>query len=164
MQANGAEMMRLAACLATERGIEVCAPVHDAFLICAPLDRLEADVTTVRECLAEASRVVLDGFELSTDAILVRHPDRYSDPRGAEMWDRVMKLIGKQAPGSGVTCLRIATPLTISQLCGSTRLIRSCGSRMHPPRRLPNGKSILSACRGHGSSGSGMPIMSVHGS
>ena len=42
MQANGAEMMRLACCLATERGIEVCAPVHDALLICAPLDRLEA--------------------------------------------------------------------------------------------------------------------------
>jgi DNA polymerase-1 len=40
MQANGAEMMRLAACLATERGIEVFAPVHDAFLICAPLNRL----------------------------------------------------------------------------------------------------------------------------
>jgi DNA polymerase I len=96
MQANGAEMMRLAACLATERGIEICAPVHDAFLICAPLDRLEADVTAVRECLAEASRVVLDGFELGTDATLVRHPDRYSDPRGAEMWDRVTKLINKR--------------------------------------------------------------------
>src|SRR5262249_1786211 len=27
MQANGAEMMRLACCLATERGIQVCAPV-----------------------------------------------------------------------------------------------------------------------------------------
>ena len=33
MQSNGSELMRLAACLATERGIEVCAPVHDAFLI-----------------------------------------------------------------------------------------------------------------------------------
>jgi hypothetical protein len=96
MQANGAEMMRLAACLATERGIEVCAPVHDAFLICAPLDGLEADVTTVRECLAEASRVVLDGFELSTEATLVRYPDRYNDPRGAVMWDRVMELINKR--------------------------------------------------------------------
>ena len=39
MQANGAEMLRLACCLATERGIEVCAPVHDAVLIAAPLDR-----------------------------------------------------------------------------------------------------------------------------
>src|SRR5215208_6402244 len=36
MQANGAEMMRLAGSLATERGIAVCAPVHDAFLIEAP--------------------------------------------------------------------------------------------------------------------------------
>jgi DNA polymerase family A len=44
VQGNGAEMMRIAACLATERGIEVCAPVHDAFLICAPLDRLDADI------------------------------------------------------------------------------------------------------------------------
>src|SRR5262249_42941209 len=33
MQGNGAEMLRLACCLATERGIEVCAPVHDAVLI-----------------------------------------------------------------------------------------------------------------------------------
>jgi DNA polymerase-1 len=32
VQGNGAEMMRIAACLATERGIEVCAPIHDAFL------------------------------------------------------------------------------------------------------------------------------------
>ena len=44
MQANGAEMMRLAAIAATEAGIEVCAPVHDAFLIAAPLSRLEADI------------------------------------------------------------------------------------------------------------------------
>ena len=67
MQANGAEMLRLACCLATERGIEVCAPVHDAFLICAPLDRLEADVARMRAAMAEASRVVLGGFELGTD-------------------------------------------------------------------------------------------------
>ena len=33
MQANGAEMLRLACCLATERGIAVCCPVHDALLI-----------------------------------------------------------------------------------------------------------------------------------
>ena len=33
MQANGAEMLRMACCLATERGINVCAPVHDALLV-----------------------------------------------------------------------------------------------------------------------------------
>jgi hypothetical protein len=96
MQANAAEMMRLAACLATERGIEVCAPVHDAFLICAPLDRIEADVVAMRAAMAEASRVVLKGFELATDVHITRYPDRYMDSRGAVMWDRVMGLLQQQ--------------------------------------------------------------------
>ena len=43
-QSNGSEMLRLAACFATEQGIEVCALIHDAVLICAPLDRLKVDV------------------------------------------------------------------------------------------------------------------------
>jgi DNA polymerase-1 len=96
MQANGAEMLRLACCLATERGIEVCAPVHDAVLICAPLESLDADVVRMRQAMAEASRIVLGGFELGTDAQIVRYPDRYMDERGAVMWDRVMKLIDGQ--------------------------------------------------------------------
>jgi DNA polymerase-1 len=96
MQANGAEMLRLACCLATEQGIEVCAPVHDAVLICAPLDRLDADVACMREAMAEASRIVLDGFELGTDVNLVRYPERYMDEAGAAMWGRVMRLVGGQ--------------------------------------------------------------------
>jgi DNA polymerase I len=100
MQANGAEMLRLACCLATERGNEVCAPVHDAVLICAPLDRLGADVARMQDTMREASRIVLDGFELGTDVAIVRHPDRYADERGNTMWDRVMKLINEQQQGA----------------------------------------------------------------
>src|SRR5215211_1117773 len=74
MQANGAEMLRLACCLATERGVEVCAPVHDAVLICAPVERLEADVARMREAMREASTIVLHGFELATEASAVQHP------------------------------------------------------------------------------------------
>jgi hypothetical protein len=48
MQANGAEMLRIACCLATERGVEVCAPVHDAVLICTPLNCLDADIAIMR--------------------------------------------------------------------------------------------------------------------
>jgi DNA polymerase I len=96
MQANGAEMLRLACCLATERGIEVCAPVHDAVLICAPLERLDADVARMQDAMREASRIVLGGFELGADAKIVRFPNRYMDERGAAMWDRVMKLIHEQ--------------------------------------------------------------------
>jgi DNA polymerase I len=103
MQANGAEMLRLACCLATEQGIEVCAPVHDAVLICAPLDRLDSDVALMQDAMREASRVVLNGFELGTDAEIIRYPDRYADPRGAVMWQRVMALIHEQRRGSQLT-------------------------------------------------------------
>lgn len=95
MQSNGSEMLRLACCLATERRVEVCAPIHDAVLICARLDRLDHEVARMQSCMAEASRIVLAGFELRTDATIVRHPNRYTDPRGAVMWDRVLKLIGQ---------------------------------------------------------------------
>src|SRR5262249_37726702 len=79
MQANGAEMLRLACCYATEAGIEVCAPIHDAILICAPLDRLEHDIAATRSAMAAASRAVLDGEELQTDVAITRYPDRYMD-------------------------------------------------------------------------------------
>ena len=93
MQANGAEMLRLACCLGIERGIEVCAPIHDAVLICAPLDRLETDVERMRLCMREASQIVLNGFEIRTEAKLVRHPDHYSDPRGERMWQEILSLL-----------------------------------------------------------------------
>ena len=95
MQANGAEMMRLAACLATERGVEVCAPVHDAFLICAPLARLDQDVATMRAAMAEAARICLSGFELGTDVSITSWPNRYMDPRGRVMWQRVLELLDR---------------------------------------------------------------------
>jgi DNA polymerase-1 len=95
MQANGAEMLRLACCLGTERGIEVSAPVHDAVLICAPLDMLDADIARMRDAMAEASRIVLKGFELGTDVSIVRYPDRYSDKRGVKMWAEVTSLVSR---------------------------------------------------------------------
>ena len=46
IQATGAEMLRLACCLATERGVRICAPVHDAILIEAAEDEIESAVAT----------------------------------------------------------------------------------------------------------------------
>jgi hypothetical protein len=96
MQANGAEMLRLACCYATEQGIEVCAPVHDAILIWASLDQLDQQIAATRACMAKASRDVLDGEELRTDVNVVRYPDRYMDTRGAVMWQRVLELIDQK--------------------------------------------------------------------
>ena len=98
MQANAAEMLRVACCLATERGVEICAPVHDAVLICAPLEQIEHDIVAMRAAMAEASRVVLAGFELNTDVKLTRWPDRYMDPRGRQMWERVCSLVARAEP------------------------------------------------------------------
>jgi hypothetical protein len=98
MQANAAEMLRVACCLATERGIEVCAPVHDAVLICAPLDKIEDDIAVMRASMVEASRFVLAGFELSIDVKVTRWPDRYMDPRGCQMWERVCSLVARAEP------------------------------------------------------------------
>jgi DNA polymerase I-like protein with 3'-5' exonuclease and polymerase domains len=100
MQANGAEMLRLACCIGTESGIEVCAPVHDAVLIAAPLERLDHDVARMKDAMRESSRGVLNGFELGIDAEIVRHPDRYGDPRGTVMWKRVTDLIQQRQSGA----------------------------------------------------------------
>ncbi len=93
MQANGAEMLRIACCLGTERAVRVCAPVHDAILIEAPAEEIEAEAARMQEYMRTAARVVLAGFELRTDADIIRSPARYSDPRGAVMWDRVTRLL-----------------------------------------------------------------------
>jgi len=93
MQANGAEMLRLACCLATERGVTVCAPVHDAILIEAPLGELESAVDRAQRSMADASRVVLDGFCLRSEEKLIRHPDRFQDERGAQMWAMVWDVL-----------------------------------------------------------------------
>jgi hypothetical protein len=98
MQANGAEMLRLACCLATERGISVCAPVHDALLIEAPADRIDAAVEYCQASMREASAIVLGGFELRSDAKVVRYPDRYMDPRGVRFWDTVWSLFTDRQP------------------------------------------------------------------
>jgi hypothetical protein len=95
MQAHGAEMLRLACCLATERGIEVCAPIHDAMLIMAPVETIETAVAATREAMAEASRIVLAGFEVRTEAKITRYPERFADKRGTRMWNVVVQLVGE---------------------------------------------------------------------
>jgi len=93
MQANGAEMLRVAGIAAAEAGIEVCAPVHDAFLIAAPLDRLDEDVARMREIMTKAGNVVTGGLDIRTEAKVVRWPDRFMPDGGQEMWDRVTRLL-----------------------------------------------------------------------
>ena len=94
MQANGAEMLRIACILMTEAGIRLCAPVRDAVLIEASLDELDDRVQQAQELMSEASRQVLRGFELTADADVFRYPERYRDEeRYGAFWDKVMGLL-----------------------------------------------------------------------
>ena len=95
VQATGADMLRVACVLLKDAGIRVCAPVHDALLIEAPLDELDVAVATTQALMKEASAIVLGGFELRSDVNTVRYPERYMDKRGLQMWNKVMPLIGQ---------------------------------------------------------------------
>ena len=86
-------MMRLACSAATEAGLAVCCPVHDALLLEGGADTIEEEVQQLQGIMEAASRTVLDGFTVRTDAEIVRAPNRYMDPRGQAMWQRVLRLL-----------------------------------------------------------------------
>jgi hypothetical protein len=93
-QAHGAEMLKIACCLATERSTQVGAAIHDVLLIEAPITLIDDAVSTTRGAMAEAAAKVLDSVVwIDTDVEIVRYPDRYSDPRGQLMWDRVISML-----------------------------------------------------------------------
>ena len=96
LQGNGAEMLRLACALATEAGIEIVAPIHDAVMIESPAHRIEEDVARMREIMAKASEEVLKGFRLRTSASTYVYPRRYRDDRGVKVWRRFMNLVRKR--------------------------------------------------------------------
>jgi len=97
MQANGAEMMRLACCELTEKGIVVCCPVHDALLVEADIGDIERVITATRKAMEQASQLVLGhGRTVRTDVDVVCYPDRFSDEAGVEMWESVMARLSAQ--------------------------------------------------------------------
>jgi len=93
-QAHGAEMLRLACCMLVEAGIGLCAPVHDAVVIEGPADTIDDVVAQARGIMAEASKIVLGGFEIGTEAEIVKYPDRYIDEAGEDFWNTVTRLAG----------------------------------------------------------------------
>ncbi|MCK9387704.1 MAG: DNA polymerase [Sulfuritalea sp.] len=108
MQANGAEMLRLACIRLVADGVRICAPVHDAILIEAPLAELDDVVAHTQAVMRAASAAVLGGFMLESDAKVVRYPERYMDERGVAMWNTVMDQLGlddrKVGAGETGTC------------------------------------------------------------
>lgn len=118
MQSHGAEILRLACCYLVEAEITVCAPVHDAVLIEAAEADVDQIVAEARALMGKASRVVLGGFEVRTDAEVIRYPNRYDDPRGTAMWRKVAGMIADQErdhepqgmDADGSSCAQIDNP------------------------------------------------------
>ena len=76
--------------------MKVVAPVHDAILIEAPLEELDAAVARTQRLMEQASQIVLAGFRLRSDAKIVRHPGRFEDGRGSGMWETVTRLLAEE--------------------------------------------------------------------
>jgi len=97
MQANGAEMLRLACIALEEAGIRICAPIHDAILIEAPLNEIDQHVARATSLMQKASEWVLGpGRQCRVDAEIVCWPDRYEDGRGASMWSLIQSHFGAE--------------------------------------------------------------------
>jgi hypothetical protein len=75
MQANGAEMLRL----------NLCAGAR-------------CQVRLMQELMAKANAIVLGSFELRSDVKIVPSPERYLDPRGTVMWERIEELLSTKHP------------------------------------------------------------------
>jgi len=97
-QAGGSDVMRLVSIVATECGITIAAPVHDAFWVLVPLDDLDATVTRMSEIMTEAGRLVA-GIPIRVKvAAVVRWPQclgdvRKPDAKGQAMWCEVRELV-----------------------------------------------------------------------
>jgi DNA polymerase I len=98
-QAGGADMMRLAAIAAHEAGIEVIAPVHDAFWIMAPLAELNDAIATMSGIMTRAGRAVAGGIEIAVEvSATVRAPQclgdvRKADAKGQALWNEIKGLL-----------------------------------------------------------------------
>jgi DNA polymerase I len=110
IQATGAEMMRTTAIAATEAGLSIGAPVHDAFLLVSRTETFEQNVTDLRAIMARTGEAVI-GIPVPADAKLVwaagempphkinggttkwALEGRYMDKRGSKMWEDVLKLL-----------------------------------------------------------------------
>ena len=97
VQGNGAEMLRLAIIKMHERDIQVAAPIHDAVLIEGSIEQADTTVQLAQSCMREASKMVLSGFELDSEAEVVAFPNRYMDKeRGRGFWNTVMELTDRK--------------------------------------------------------------------
>ncbi len=101
MQANGADITRLACILAKGAGLKILASIHDAILIESKLDRAIIEADLLNEKMIEAAKIVLNGFELRLESRTFKFPDTFDPgkPKARHVWELINKLI--EGPSNG---------------------------------------------------------------
>jgi DNA polymerase I len=100
-QAGGADMMRITAIAATEAGIQIAAPVHDAFWVLCPICELDATIEHLKDIMRRAAIAVTGGLAInaSVEATVVwpycLGDVRKEDDKGQKMWREVNDLISE---------------------------------------------------------------------
>ncbi len=102
MQANAAELLRIACILMFENGLTLCAPVHDAILIEARDDQIEAHAKIAQSCMRIASKKLLDGFTLSSEVEIYRFPERFLDANAREFWEQIQTINSRYESNTNV--------------------------------------------------------------
>ncbi len=95
-QALGSEMMRAAANRAIDEGIQVCCPVHDAFLVKAPVEHAARTVEQMTAIMEETA-LRLCGFPIRADHQILYPGQRLveDDPDVTSMRDLVLSCLSR---------------------------------------------------------------------
>ena len=89
-------ILHAAILLAERRGVELVAPIHDAFVAQCDVRDVEDVAVAFDRVMRDASTIVLRGYELPSDCQIIRPGGRYFDKRGKAMWDTVTGLLAKR--------------------------------------------------------------------
>jgi hypothetical protein len=97
MQAHGAEMLRLACIYAAEKGLAICAPLHDAIFAVASMEDEQQALADLRKCMERAASDLL-GIAIPIEFFVTRYPDHFvpdDKPMAVVVWDKMMKALEK---------------------------------------------------------------------
>jgi hypothetical protein len=97
MQSHGAEMLRLASVYAAEKGLSICAPLHDAIFAVAKVEEEERALASLRESMEQAARDLI-GVAIPIECFVTRYPDNFvpdDKPTALVVWDKMMRSLLK---------------------------------------------------------------------
>jgi DNA polymerase I-like protein with 3'-5' exonuclease and polymerase domains len=95
-QAGGGDMLRAAVVAGTDAGLSICATVHDAIALTAPLDEFDDAVETLRRLMVRAGELITGGLPVRVETeVAIRYPERFPSPprKGRDTWSEVMGVL-----------------------------------------------------------------------